>query len=241
MPQYKRPPIVEAIIEIRLEQPLSQDEVDGVLARFKPDYPFSDLYWSGSVELDVPGRRAGYQEESSGYRLASADRADVLLVTTAYISCARLAPYLGWGALRARAKAHWVTWKQAVGHRKVRRIGVRYINRIDIPATTEQTVKIETYLRVYPETGGMKTMTSYSMQVSGPLDDDKCWLVVNSRLVPSPLVDHASVVLDIDVSRKDDVPQSDDEMWALIDRMRMHKNKIFEWSITDRARELFNT
>ncbi len=240
MPQYKRPPIVEAVIEIRFEPPLSRDEVDKLLARFKPDYPFSDSYASIGVAVDVAGRRADFQEESSGYKLASADRADVLLVTMAHISCSRLAPYLGWDALRARAHGHWATWKRVIGYRRIRRIGVRYINQIDIPAATAQTVKIPSYLRIYPETGEMKVLTGYAMQLSGPLGEDSCGLVIHSSLVPSPLVDHMSIVLDVDISRENDVPQKDDEIWVLIDRIRMHKNHIFEASVTDRARELFD-
>jgi uncharacterized protein (TIGR04255 family) len=58
--------------------------------------------------------------------------------------------------------------------------------------------------------------------------------------VPPPLVDHASVILDIDVSRAGDPPQKDDEIWALIDRIRVHNNQVFEESVTDKARELFN-
>lgn len=239
MPQYKRPPIVEAVIEIRLEQPLSRDEVDKLLTRFKPDYPFSGPHPLYEVALDVAERRADFQEEIR-YKLASPDQADVLLVATTHISCARLAPCIGWDALRARAERDWATWKRVVGYRKIQRVGVRYINRIDIPVATGETVKIETYLRVYPETGGMRTLTGYAMQLSGPLGEDNCGLVVNSSLVPSPLVDHVSVTLDIDVSREGDVPQRDDEMWALIDRIRIYKNHVFEASVTDKARELFN-
>jgi uncharacterized protein (TIGR04255 family) len=240
MPQYKRAPIVEAVIEIRFEQPLSRDEVDKLLTRFKPDYAFSDPYASIGVAVDVAGRRADFQEHSSGYRLASADRADVLLVTMAHMSCSRLAPYLGWDTLRARAHGHWATWKRTIGYRKIQRIGVRYINRIDIPAAAEQTVRIPTYLRVYPEIGGMKILAGYAMQLSGPLGEDSCGLVIHSSLLPSPLVDHLSIILDVDISRESDVPQKDDEIWALIDRIRVQKNHIFEASVTERARELFD-
>jgi uncharacterized protein (TIGR04255 family) len=83
-------------------------------------------------------------------------------------------------------------------------------------------------------------MVSYAMQMAGPLEEDDCRFVINSSLVPPPLVDHASVILDIDVSRAGDPPQKDDEIWALIDRIRVHKNHIFEESVTDKARELFN-
>jgi uncharacterized protein (TIGR04255 family) len=101
-------------------------------------------------------------------------------------------------------------------------------------------VKIPDYLHVYPEARAVKRLQSYAMQLSGPLEEDNCRLVINSSLVPSPLVDHVSAVLDIDISRGADAPQRDDEIWALIDRIRVHKNQVFEESVTDKARGLFN-
>jgi uncharacterized protein (TIGR04255 family) len=240
MPQYKRPPITEAIIEIRLEQPLSSDEVEGLHRRFKGEYQSSEDFVSLNVEVKMKTRSASFEERSSGYKLSSADRADVLLVTSAHMTCSRLAPYMGWDSFRARAGEHWRTWKRVVGYRKIRRIGVRFINRIDIPGTKGELLKISDYLRVYVEAGALGTMEGYTMQVSGLIAEDNCRLLINSGLVPSPLVDHASVMLDIDVSREGDAPQRDDEIWALIDRIRFHKNDIFEKSVTDKARELFN-
>ena len=240
MPQYKRPPITEAVIEIRLEQSLTRTEVDNLHQRFKSEYAFSEDFVAFGVEVVPAARRASFEEQSSGYRLSSADRTDVLLVTSGHMTCSRLAPYVGWDKFRARAEAHWRTWKRVAGYRKIKRIGVRFINRIDIPAAAGKVVEIRDYLRVYPEASAVERMVGYAMQISGILEEDNCRLVINSGLVPSPLVDHASVVLDVDVSREGDPPQRDDEMWALIDRIRLHKNCIFEASVTDKARELFN-
>ena len=49
-----------------------------------------------------------------------------------------------------------------------------------------------------------------------------------------------SLLLDIDVSRMDELPQNDEGLWAFVDRIREYKNMIFEACITDRARELFD-
>jgi uncharacterized protein (TIGR04255 family) len=241
MPQYKRPPITEAVSEVRIEEPLPQREVDNLVGRFRPEYPFSDRIAAYGLELDMGERKARLDEQSSGCRLASQDRADVLLVTSTHLSCSRLPPYVGWEKFRERAERSWRTWKSVTGYRKIKRIGVRYINRIDIPLTEGVEVKIPDYLQVYPVAPAMTVSGSYAMQLAGPLGQDNCKLVVNSRLVRSPLVDHVSVVLDIDISREDDAPQRDDEVWALIERIRRHKNHIFEASVTDKARELFNT
>jgi uncharacterized protein (TIGR04255 family) len=240
MPQYKRPPITEAVIELRLEQPLPRTEVDKLLQRFRSEYASSEDFVAYGVRVNPTARRADFEEKSSGYKLSSADRADVLLVTSAYMSCARLAPYVGWEVFRSRAKDHWRKWKRVTGYRKISRIGVRFINRIDIPVARGEMVKIEDYLSVYPEARAMERMQGYAMQMSGPIGEDDCQLVIGSSLEPSPLVDHISVVLDIDISREHAPPQKDDEIWALIDRVRVHKNRIFEESVTDKARELFD-
>lgn len=240
MPQYKRPPITEAVIELRFDQPLPRTEVQKLLQRFKAEYAFSEDFVTYEVRVDPAARSAAFEEQSSGYKLSSQDRADVLLVTSVHMTCARLAPYVGWDAFRARAKEHWRVWKRVAGYRKISRIGVRFINRIDIPAAKGAEIEISDYLRVHPEVPALQHMTSYTMQISGQLEEDDCRCVINSSLVPPPLVDHVSVILDIDVSRTGDTPQRDDEIWALIDRIRVHKNRIFEESVTDKARELFN-
>jgi uncharacterized protein (TIGR04255 family) len=240
MPQYKRPPITEAVIELRLNQPLPSTEVQKLLQRFRSEYAFSEDFVTYEVRVDPAARSAEFEEQSSGYKLASHDRADVLLVTSAHMTCARLAPYIGWDTFRARANDHWRIWKRVIGYHKISRIGVRFINRIDIPAAKGAEVKISDYLRVHPEAPALKHIVNYTMQISGQLEEDGCRCVINSGVVPPPLVDRASVILDIDVSRVEDTPQRDDEIWALIDRIRVHKNRIFEESVTDKARELFN-
>jgi len=71
-------------------------------------------------------------------------------------------------------------------------------------------------------------------------DDPSIDVIVNTSQVPSPLVGHTSVLLDIDVYFDRDVPQADDELWAAAERLHVAKNNVFEGAITDRARELFD-
>ena len=240
MPQYKRAPITEAVIEIRVEQPLARPELERLVQRFRDEYASSEDFIAYEVRVNPAERRADFEEQSRGYKLSSADRADVLVVAPTHLACSRLAPYTGWETFRRRAETHWRAWKRIIGYRKISRIGVRFMNRIDIPAARGEPVQIQSYLRVYPRARAMKRMQSYAMQMEGPLEGDNCRVVINSSSVPSPLVDHISFVLDIDISRQADVPQKDDVIWELIDRIRGYKNQIFEDSITDKARELFN-
>jgi len=71
------------------------------------------------------------------------------------------------------------------------------------------------------------------------LNHDKLVARVTTATAIPALINHASLLLDIDVIADQSVPQKETEFWALIERMRESKNIIFEGCVTDRARALF--
>lgn len=244
MPLYKRAPITEAAIELRYEQELQKEAIDKLQSRFKADYQISEPFSFVDVKLEVAARQAKFREVAAGHKSASSDRVDVLLIQLQGMVCSRLAPYLGWDSFRDRAQRDWRKWKNTVGYRKLARIGVRYINRIDIPVGGPgERIRLENYVKVYPmyPEEDIPGLSNYTMQMQGDLGADECRIIINSGLVPSPLVRHASILLDIDVTRDRAVPQTEDEIWELVEKIRGHKNRVFESSVTDRARELFDT
>ncbi len=85
----------------------------------------------------------------------------------------------------------------------------------------------------------MKGFTNYTMQIVGPFYIEGFNLVINTNVVKSPLIDHYSIVLDLDLSPHGDMPQKSDKVWEMINQMREYKNNAFEMCITDKARELF--
>lgn len=241
MTQYKRPPITEAVIEIRLEQPLTTDMVNALHNRLKNDYVNSEQMAGIRVKLDVPQRQIAVNQQDDGYKLTSEDRVDILMINPGSMSCSRLAPYEGWDAFRARAEDVWRKWKRITGYRKISRLGVRYINRIDIPTPENNRIKVEDYLSAYPAypEPDIPEISTYTMQLSAPVENGAFILILNSGAKPSPLVGHISLILDLDIVRAEDVPQKDDQILEMLDSMRDHKNRIFESCITDNARKLF--
>lgn len=244
--QYKCAPITEAVIEIRFEKPLSRELIEKLHERMQHTYVSSTHLAKLDVQVDVQERQATIDEREQGYRLASKDEVDVLLITPGSMICSRLAPYNGWEKFRTCAKDNWKLWKKITGYQKIQRIGARYINRIDIPvipdSTGEVTIRVEDYFNVYPEypdPGMMASMSNFAMQVAGPLGTDNLKLIINTNSVPSPLLDHVSMVLDIDVSLADGVPQKNSSLWKMFEVIRIQKNRIFEESITEMTRSLF--
>jgi uncharacterized protein (TIGR04255 family) len=238
---YKRPPITEAVIEIRFEQPLDKALVDKAHARLRQQYTFSNPHNTVNVQFDLAHKHAEFQEKGVGFRLSSADQADVLVISTQTFAVSRLAPYQGWDEFRPRAESNWQEWKRAVGYQKIQRIGVRYINRIDIPLSEKGNVRLEEYMNIYPQIPEDKfqKMVQFAMQNVLPLGVDECNLTLNIASMPSPLLNHGSFLFDLDIVRTVAVPQNDDEIWKLVETIRTHKNHAFEAGITDKARALF--
>jgi uncharacterized protein (TIGR04255 family) len=149
----------------------------------------------------------------------------------------RLAPYEGWQPLRDEAKRLWVAFREKTQPTKVTRLAVRYINRLDMPSQSE----LKDYLRTSPEVSPElpQGLSGFFMQLTLPQPDIRGTLVLNEAGVPSGRPEVASVVLDIDLFREEDVGQSEEWIWDYLESLRRRKNEIFEACITDRLRELF--
>ena len=242
-PQYKRPPITEAVIEIRLEDSLSERAVEKIHNQLKKNYESSEKISYIGVMLDPRKKEiAKIPEEFEGYRLTSKDQTDVVQIRPNAMACSRLAPYNGWENFEPWARGNWEIWRKTAKHTKIKRIGVRYLNRIDIPFRKGDKIDVEDYLTIfpeYPEPNLLTSFTKYTMQIMGPFSTEGFYLIINTNVVKSPLIDHFSIVLDLDLSPQGDMPQKNDKLWEMINQMREYKNNAFEMCITDKARELF--
>lgn len=241
---YKRPPITEAVIEIRFAAPLiDADDLDQVSKRFSPSYPFQQPVKNYNVAVGLP---AGEEDQPTtkimkqdGHRLLSQEPSEILVLWPWAFVMSQLAPYPGWDSFFGRFDRDWTNWKKAVGFRKINRVGVRFINRIDVKIT-DGIIEESEYLNVYPQLPDeLGPVTGYGVQTQSPLPDMGCILTVNSASVPSPLLGHGSFVLDIDIAMEINAPQHDDRIYELLNRIRAKKNEVFEMCVTNKARELF--
>ena len=139
-----------------------------------------------------------------------------------------------------RARRDWDILKGMFhqSHRQITRIATRYINRLDIPVGE---VRPEAYITVLPTLPDKLTraVSQYGCQVVFEIPDKKLSAIVNTGSVEPPLINHSSILVDVDVFREVDVPQNDADMWSLVDDLRTVKNQVFEAIVTDKARELF--
>jgi uncharacterized protein (TIGR04255 family) len=242
--QYPKPPITEAAVEFRLPSTLAQPKVEKAAKKLGKCYELSEEEHVSEFRIEAKtGKVQGGKPEWLGRKLSSKDRTDVLLLRKGSLIFSRLAPYQGWPDFRARIRRDWEAWVKATGASAISRIGMRYINRLDIPVGSEDVVNVDQYLNVGPRFPDISPlpMAGFSMQVRRPLAADQLDLILNTgTVVPPPVPGYASLTLDIDLSRSRDLPKDGPELWTLLDTMRSHKNRVFEACITPAARKLFS-
>ena len=239
---YPKAPIRESVIHLAVNDVTPNDELQKLVKRFEANYPHQEPLSTISVGVDNTGGSVSVDQRFDGYRITSADQADIMLVSSNGLAIARLAPYPGWEHLRARANAAWADWRSHLSARTLGRVGIRYINRIDIPISAAEPVDIDSYIGFTPRVPKFSDhqIEGYFVQVTNPTNLDYWSATITSYIEsPAPLIDHASIVLDIDIFRTKEIPGREEELWNMIDSVRPVKNVIFEACITDKARKLF--
>lgn len=240
---YKHPPITEAVIGVSFSSPIKQTDISSVNKKFHTHYPHHQPVSNFDVAVELSNDQVNKPttniNKQDGHRRSTADMTQLIVLWPSSFSLSQLAPYPGWDNFFDRFVRDWSVWKRTVGFQTISRIGVRYINRIDIPVTGSIT-KYEEFLNVYPKLpDSLDPIFAYAVQVASELKDIDCLLKINSAVVPSPILDHASFVIDLDISKESNPPQSDNDIYDLLNKIRVQKNAVFETCISSRARELF--
>jgi uncharacterized protein (TIGR04255 family) len=239
--KYKRPPVTEAVIEVRLATKIDFKIVEKLKDKFADTHPLPPIPIV-NYDFEMKNDEAVVSKQGVGYRLTSADGLDIVTLAPNSLSTSRLAPYEGWEAIFSGAMQNWGIWKRFVGWQPINRIGIRFVNRIDIPSTTNP-IETADYFKFSIDVPKFEKgrMNAFVVQASIDLFQDNFKVTLNSANVPGALVGHHSFVLDIDLFRELELPQNDEGLWGCINSARQMKNTIFEACITDKTREIFSS
>jgi uncharacterized protein (TIGR04255 family) len=249
--RYKKAPIIEAIIDLRVELPEGSpvEALRGLHVRLPDTFGAPRDLIQATFELNTTESApvARTAREHRGYLFDRADPRRVMQARLDGFSYSALAPYDEWESFRDEAKDVWELYRDTFHPIHVARVAVRYINRIDIPlkeALLKGSLQLADYFKTYPQIADGLThhaMAGFAMQVQVPQPDIESILMVNQAVVPPPQAGIFSAVLDLDLFREVHWDPSDDEtVWGFFDKLRERKNEAFEASITNNTRELFS-
>ena len=240
---YKKPPIIEAVIALHFSRPVELKSIETFATRRKTRFPRNEELVQMSASFNPQTRQSASDVTGVGRKLISADGSRTIIVMPGQFAVSQSAPYTDWDILWAEAREEWNIFSKILRYRDLSHVSTRYINRIDIPVGRGNSVDLHRYftigLSLPPHVQSMQLQTFY---VHSSLLDSSGKYVCQLQLasVPSsPLIDHISFTIDIDVATTEAVPANEENLWSLVGSLRKIKNDLFESCITPATRMLF--
>jgi len=237
--QYSKPPLVEAVLELRFEQNLSDKEM--IRAKDRLQRPFPAVEELKTFQAKLEPRGAVTDMGLAGFKLTSKNGIDVVLLQRNTIVASRLAPYCGWERFVAQAKENYELFEKVVGLKRINRIGARFVNRIDVPDQLLANRHVGDLLNIKIELPN-ETASSrgvFSLALNFRHSGSGLKVLVQVAVGDPVLIDHTSVFVDLDCAIDEQIPANMAQLWELVETMRDPKDDIFESLITPEVRELF--
>lgn len=230
--------LFEVTLELRTKAPLSSGDLEAILRKLKASYPHAERFDNYDVAFVNGVGAAPRLLGVDFYQLRGEDPSDLVILRQNGVAFSRKSPYIGHAHLVAKTAQLYRAWHRQVLDHRIERIGFRSRNRIDIPSRIAETTSPYDFINIKPsfpfvtEKVGNFGITEQSRTPEG-------WaLVLIATPTVSPLIDHAAILLDIDLGIDIDPPTKWPDIIALTDNLRQRRNDIFKACISDRARSL---
>jgi uncharacterized protein (TIGR04255 family) len=243
----KNPPIVEAVIDFDCDLPPDLD-LPGLEAaarqKYGGSYPklrkrFAEVH-EIKTTADASVSEASVKRTLDGFQLLQEDEKQLVQVRRLGYSFNRLAPYPGLDALLPEVRRTWEIFCELTSPRQIRRVQLRYINRILFPMP-DDSLDLDRILRCgpqLPDEDGL-ALTGFLTQYSAI--EKRTGLNVNSVLTRQP-VETPHVALIFDNAAFDERAFEAGDWAAIADRiaaLRRLKNRVFANTLSEECLNLY--
>jgi uncharacterized protein (TIGR04255 family) len=241
-PHLERAPIVEALVDLRIEPELpglpALEPFERAAAHDFPDKrPM--VFFTGSLDLrdrDEP-KASTPLPDTRGYACWSADKRRVVQGRVNGFSFSHLGPYDRWQSLREDARQWWQIYRGATNPLHVTRCALRFINRMELPLPMRD---LADFLRTLPQIGAglPQSVSGLFMRLVLPFPAATAIItqaVEDSGVTPQVL----PVILDIEAFVDGPFAPEGEDVWSRLEELRQVKNDVFFQSITAEAVNLF--
>ncbi|HKG92238.1 MAG TPA: TIGR04255 family protein [Gemmatimonadaceae bacterium] len=240
--RYARPPVVEAVVDIHADVPenLSLETLAQIYSDEDQRYPVRESLIGHSITVDASsGLAVKTGQEVVGHRYMNASRDVIVQVRRNGFSYSKLPPYRSWEEdVLPEAQRLWSRYAEITRPVAIKRLAVRYINRIDLPPRGA----FEQYFTVYPNQPGSmpEPLINFVMRLEIPQTafHGGMLILTQGRLL-SEQKDVFPVLLDLDLSQIVQMPADGAKLWQAIERLHARMNEVFEGCITPTARAIF--
>lgn len=240
-PKYRNPPIQETICEVHfdLSEPLTLQKIESLKDVWSKEYPEQKIVEERNVEFHISPEGIQTQQGNLGHRLIckTADGRRLVQLSGVFFAANQLRPYPGW-----EESFRDTIWKRSedvqkkIGPLKFKRVGLRYINRIDVPQAPlvwEEWFQLKLPVPEIP--GSMQG--NFQMQFQQVLPEGRRF-IINLAALASPDKKTSPVILDLDLIWEGE-SKDPAELGLVLDHVHGPHRLVFEAYLSDKVRRLF--
>lgn len=230
-------PITEAVIELQLtgQSEVTKGDFAPVQAAEGKGYPrVSGIFRrNGQIEVSEKGFVGSYSDSKLiGVHIVSADEKYVGSLAIDRFSVSRMRPYEDWETFKTEALRLWVHELSVLKPTGITRLGVRFLNEIDVPFPTGMQELFNLPVALAPN--GRPLLAFASSCLIPDVEKD---LGVNLNVFSQPPTEQGTnfrFMVDIDAFKAVSFDPKDVGGWShILDDLRDFKNKIFFELLTD--------
>jgi uncharacterized protein (TIGR04255 family) len=240
---FPKAPIVEAVLDIQVEpaEGMNMEQIGTFFDHVKGRYPEKELRAKGSAVIRISPQGPSMDEPSVqpvGHMYRSSEEKKAVQVRIDGYTFNKFNPYESWGTFSAEARELWRLYVETAKPNRLKRLALRYINRIEIPLPIRD---FKDYLLTIPEIAPNlpQSLADFIMRLVVPNPEIEATAVINVVMDQSSSAKMLPIIFDIDVFKITNHPGNSEDIWHDFDQLRVFKNEIFFNSITDKAKELF--
>jgi uncharacterized protein (TIGR04255 family) len=236
---YRNAPIIEALVEFQFTSQQWDWTVPGLMyERLERSFPKKRQQNVLQVEMQAEAAQIAQKVKGGIARMQFVREDDKALIQVGpdLLAVNYLKPYPNWATFGAQILQALSMYREIAAPTGLKRIGLRYINRVEIP---QPRVEIEEYFHIFPKIPMPQDMSAFLMRVEVPLTAANGLLVITMGSTPSGQPECSAFILELGFSTVQAESLALESSSAWIEGAHMQIENAFEACITDKARVVF--
>lgn len=241
---FSRPPISEALIDIKvtLPQDINIQELQKAYDVVREAYPIKEVKAEWETKFQIkPGESPVVTTNTGGqkgYMLYTSDKKKIFQVMINGFTYNQLTNYTTWNDFYSEAMKLWKIYIKVAKPLRLTRLALRYINKIELPLPIKN---LSDYIKTVPSIAEniAHEKTNYFMRMLIKNTENENKAVLTNVVNQIPGGNTLPVILDIDVFREHlDIEVDTKKMEPIFQSLREYKNNLFINNITEETMKL---
>jgi uncharacterized protein (TIGR04255 family) len=240
---FKKAPITEAILDIKVELPpdFRFESFEDHYNKIKNDFPKKQASIQYQAEFKMKPDQEPTQDVKkwqNGFIFKNNNNSKIAQFRLDGFTFNKIKPYENWGNFSKEAREHWNNYCEIAKPKKIYRIALRYINKINIPGNNPKLKDYITILPSMPKKLSLDYSEFFLRNVFLNKDNIKS-IIIETIDTKSEMDNFLPFILDIDVFEVSEEGFEIKNLWKEFDKLREVKNELFFNITTAKCQNLF--